>query len=85
MNKIQMSCALIILSALLCIPASALALSDLDTSFLVQLHGHLKRTVPCDFLEISNGKLNCTGILFEQISADLFFKVSVQVTPLEPP
>jgi hypothetical protein len=52
---------------MLCIPASALALSDLDTSFLVQLHGHLKRTVPCDFLEISNGKLNCTGILFEQI------------------
>lgn len=67
MNKIPLSCALIILSALLYIPANALALSDLDTRFSVQLHGNLKRTVPCDFLEISNGKLNCTGILFEQI------------------
>ncbi|MCI5208457.1 MAG: hypothetical protein D3910_06610, partial [Candidatus Electrothrix sp. ATG2] len=63
----NMSRALIILSALLCIPANALALSDLDTRFLVQLHGHLKRTVPCDFLTISNGNLSCRGILFEQI------------------
>ncbi|MCW5203225.1 hypothetical protein VU12_09835, partial [Desulfobulbus sp. US4] len=28
----------------------------------------LKRTVPCDFLTISNGNLNCTGVVFEQIS-----------------
>jgi len=66
-NKIQMSCALIILSALLCIPANALALSDLDTKFSVQVHGR-KRQLQCDFMTISNGKLKCTdGKLVEQI------------------
>ena len=68
MNKRRdISIALIILLVLLFAPANVLALSDLDTKFWVQLHGHLKRTVPCDFLTISNGKLSCRGILFEEI------------------
>ena len=67
MNKIQLSCALIILSALLCIPANALALSDLDTRFSIQVHGR-DRQLQCDFLTISNENLNCTdGALLEQI------------------
>ena len=77
MNKVQRMLYALIISAMLFAPASALALSDLDTSFSVQLHGHLKRTVPCAFLTISNGKLNCTGILFEQISVSSIKQLDV--------
>ncbi len=61
MNKIsQISRALIMISALFCIPANASALSFLDTKFSVQIHGR-KQQLQCDFLNISNGKLNCTN------------------------
>lgn len=62
MNKRQsISCALIILSALLFGPANALALSDLDTKFRgvkTDEQGQ-ERHLYCDLLTITNGTLIC--------------------------
>lgn len=61
MNKRQsISCALIILSALLFGPANALALSDLDTKFRVKADEQgQERHLQCDLLTITNGTLIC--------------------------
>lgn len=65
-NALKISYALII-STTLYSPVNALALSDLDTSFSVQLNGR-ERKLQCASLTISNGKINCTdGTLLEQI------------------
>ncbi len=48
-------------------PANLLALSDLDTTFLVQQHGQEKK-LRCNFLKISSGNLTCTeGALVTKI------------------
>lgn len=56
-----------IISIVFFAPATALALSDMDTTFSVHLYDR-NRKLRCNYLAISNGKLKCTnGSLVEQI------------------
>ncbi|XCN72297.1 MAG: hypothetical protein Q3M24_18640 [Candidatus Electrothrix aestuarii] len=77
MKKIQSVLSAVVLTFLLFSSVNALALSDLDTRFSVQLSNR-ERTLQYDFLIIANKRVSCTNEnIIEQVALPLVNQLNI--------